>query len=188
MQKLQDIQRAMELLSACQGPARNIDEAAKHRYQFWDTQPVPKLSKPFCLFPPETKRSLWTKLVEMMEFQLSYFKSWKKMLWKCCTHMPANLENSAVATGLEKVSFHSNPKERQCQRMLKLPHNYECSGDGKADPLPGETRLFIGCLWLSDSTMTLTNLDFMAGSLGHLLFSSLLSQICFMTWSISHHS
>ena len=34
--------------------------------------------------------------------------------------MPANLQNSAVATGLEKVSFHSNPKERQCQRMLKL--------------------------------------------------------------------
>ena len=31
--------------------------------------------------------------------------------------------NSAVATGLEKVSFHSNPKERQCQRMLKLLHN-----------------------------------------------------------------
>ena len=28
-----------------------------------------------------------------------------------------------TATGLEKVSFHSNPKERQCQRMLKLPHN-----------------------------------------------------------------
>ena len=43
--------------------------------------------------------------------------------------MPANLENSAVATGLEKVSFHSNPKERQCQRMLKLPHNctIECN-------------------------------------------------------------
>ena len=36
---------------------------------------------------------------------------------------PANLENSEVDTGLEKVSFHSNPKERQCQRMLKLPHN-----------------------------------------------------------------
>ena len=29
-------------------------------------------------------------------------------------------KNSAVATGLEKVSFHSNTKERQCQRMLKL--------------------------------------------------------------------
>ena len=34
-----------------------------------------------------------------------------------------NLENSAVATRLEKVSFHFNPKERQCQRMLKLLHN-----------------------------------------------------------------
>ena len=34
--------------------------------------------------------------------------------------MPVNLESSAVATGLEKVRFHSNPKERQCQRMLKL--------------------------------------------------------------------
>ena len=33
--------------------------------------------------------------------------------------MPANLENSAVATGLKKVSFHYNPKERQCQRILK---------------------------------------------------------------------
>ena len=29
--------------------------------------------------------------------------------------MPANLENSAVAAGLEKVSFYSNPKERQCK-------------------------------------------------------------------------
>ena len=36
--------------------------------------------------------------------------------------MPANLENSVVATGLEKISFHSNPKERQCQRMFKLCH------------------------------------------------------------------
>ena len=35
--------------------------------------------------------------------------------------MSANLENSPVATGLEKVSFHSNPKERQCQRVFKLP-------------------------------------------------------------------
>ena len=45
----------------------------------------------------------------------------------CCEsaalNMPSILENSAVATGLEKVSFHSNPKERQCQRMFKLLHN-----------------------------------------------------------------
>ena len=38
-------------------------------------------------------------------------------------NMPAHLENTAVTMGLEKVSFHSNPKERQCQRMLKLLHN-----------------------------------------------------------------
>ena len=31
--------------------------------------------------------------------------------------MAANLENSAVVTGLEKVSFHSNPKEKQCYSM-----------------------------------------------------------------------
>ena len=38
--------------------------------------------------------------------------------------VPANLENLAVATGLEKVSFHSSPKERQCQRIFKLPDKY----------------------------------------------------------------
>ena len=46
--------------------------------------------------------------------------------------MPANLENSAVATGLEKVSFHSNPKERQCQKLFKLPCNcthFTCQQD-----------------------------------------------------------
>ena len=69
------------------------------------------------------KASLQTKLVEVMNssWAISNPKRW------CCEsaalNMPANLENLAVATGLEKVSFHSNPKERQCQRMLKLPHN-----------------------------------------------------------------
>ena len=42
-----------------------------------------------------------------------------KVRHSVCQH----IWNSAVATGLEKVSFHSNPKERQCQRMLRLPHN-----------------------------------------------------------------
>ena len=38
--------------------------------------------------------------------------------------MPSNLENSAVATGLENGhdAFHFSSKERQCQRMFKLPH------------------------------------------------------------------
>ena len=43
-----------------------------------------------------------------------------KVLHSVCQQI---LENSAVATGLEKVSFHSNPKERQCQRMSKLLQN-----------------------------------------------------------------
>ena len=38
--------------------------------------------------------------------------------------MPTNLENSAVAAGLEKVSFHSNPKGRSWQRMFKLHTSY----------------------------------------------------------------
>ena len=42
----------------------------------------------------------------------------------------ANLEK-AVATGLQKVSFHSNPTERKCQRMLKLPHNCTLSHTSK---------------------------------------------------------
>ena len=46
----------------------------------------------------------------------------------CCSsaalNMPANLENSAVATGLENVSFHSGPKEEQWQRMFKWDLRY----------------------------------------------------------------
>ena len=34
--------------------------------------------------------------------------------------MPANLENSAVAKGLEKVSFHANPKERSNYHTIAL--------------------------------------------------------------------
>ena len=51
-----------------------------------------------------------------MEFQLSYFKSWKMMLWKCCAQYASKF--GKLSSGLEKVSFHSNPKDRQCQRML----------------------------------------------------------------------
>ena len=58
--------------------------------------------------------------------------------------MPANLENLAVARGLEKVTFHSKPKGRQCQRILR-----------KWQPTPvflpresqGWGNLVGGCLW-----------------------------------------
>ena len=38
--------------------------------------------------------------------------------------MTENMENSAVTTGLDMVSFHSNPKEEQCETIFKLQHNF----------------------------------------------------------------
>ena len=38
--------------------------------------------------------------------------------------MPANLENSAVVTGLEKVSFHSHTKERKCQKNAQATKHF----------------------------------------------------------------
>ena len=43
----------------------------------------------------------------MLKFQLSDFESEKMMLLKGYTQYANNLENSAVGTGLEKISFHS---------------------------------------------------------------------------------
>ena len=39
-------------------------------------------------------------------------------------NLSANLENSAAATRLKKVGFHSKPKEGQCQRMFKLLYSW----------------------------------------------------------------
>ena len=42
---------------------------------------------------------------------------------KCCTQYASKLENSAVATGLEKVSFHSNVKEcSNCHTIALISH------------------------------------------------------------------
>ena len=53
-----------------------------------------------------------------MEFQLSSFKSWKMMLWKCCTQYARKFGKLSSGHRTGKGQFHSNPKERQCQRML----------------------------------------------------------------------
>uniref|UniRef100_A0A8C3KLP6 Uncharacterized protein n=1 Tax=Calidris pygmaea TaxID=425635 RepID=A0A8C3KLP6_9CHAR len=42
-ERIQEIQKAIELFSVGQGPAKTMEEASKRSYQFWDTQPVPKL-------------------------------------------------------------------------------------------------------------------------------------------------
>ena len=54
----------------------------------------------------------------VMEFQLSYFKSWKMMLWKCCTQYASKFGkvSSGHRTGKGQFSF-------QSQRMFKLTHN-----------------------------------------------------------------
>ena len=51
------------------------------------------------------------------------FQILKEDAVKVLPSISANLENPAVAAGLEKVSLYSNPKERQCQRIFKLLHN-----------------------------------------------------------------
>uniref|UniRef100_A0A4W4FSP9 Glycylpeptide N-tetradecanoyltransferase n=1 Tax=Electrophorus electricus TaxID=8005 RepID=A0A4W4FSP9_ELEEL len=43
--KLQEIQKAIELFSVGPGPAKTMEEASRRTYQFWDTQPVPKLGE-----------------------------------------------------------------------------------------------------------------------------------------------
>ena len=45
------------------------------------------------------------------------------MLWKCHTQHANKFGKLSSGTGLEKISFHFNPKEGQCQRMFKLLHN-----------------------------------------------------------------
>ena len=43
---------------------------------------------------------------------------------KVLTQYASKCGKLSSGTGLEKVSYHSNSKERQCQRMLKLLHNF----------------------------------------------------------------
>ena len=81
----------------------------------------------------QTSWSVKSSGLRKHHYAQSYWRRWN-FSWaisnskRCCykgvaLNMPENLENSVVATVLEKVSFHSSPKERQCQRMFKLPHH-----------------------------------------------------------------
>ena len=79
--------------------------------------------------------SITTKLVEVMEFQLSYFKSWKMMLWKCCTQYASTFGklSSGHRTGKGQFSFQSQrgamPKNVQTTTWLHSSHMLakECS-------------------------------------------------------------
>ena len=79
--------------------------------------------------PPETPGHSWASLVSLLWGNCSFllgpgvhrvlFVPSNSLFESAALNMPENLENSAAATRLEKVNFHSNPKERQCQRMCK---------------------------------------------------------------------
>ena len=86
-------------------------------------------------FSPRARHpGMWSQVgLRKHHYEQSNFRWWNSS-WSisnpkrwCCEsaslYMPTNMGNSAVATRLEKVCFHSNPKERQSQRMLKLLHN-----------------------------------------------------------------
>ena len=70
--------------------------------------------------------SLQTKLVEAMEFQLSYFISWKMMLWKCCTQYASKFGklSSGHRIGKAQFSFQSQrkamPKNAQTTAQLHI--------------------------------------------------------------------
>ena len=72
--------------------------------------------------------SLRSKLVEVMEFQLSYFKSWKMILSKCCTQYVSKFGklSSGHRTGKGQFSFQSlrkaMPKNAQTTAQLHLSH------------------------------------------------------------------
>ena len=59
-----------------------------------------------------------------MEFQLSYFKSWKLMLWKCCTQLASKFGklSSGHRTGKGQFSFQSLrkaiPKNAQTTALI----------------------------------------------------------------------
>ena len=92
--------------------------------------------------------------------------------------MSANLKNSAVVIGLEKFSFHSSPKEGQCQRMYKLLHSWGVPGSSAGresscnagDPGLGRSTGFnswVGKIcWRRDRLPTPVFLGFPGGSDG----------------------
>ena len=91
-----------------------------------------------------------------MEFQLSYFKSWKMMLWKCCTQYASKFGklSSGCRTGKGQCSFQSQrkamPKNAQTTRQIALISHASRRRQWHPTPvlLPGKSqgqRSLVGC-------------------------------------------
>ena len=95
-------------------------------YDGWITHTEPDILE--CEVEWALGNSLLTKLVEVMEFQLSYFKSWKMMLWMCCTQYASKFGklSSGHRTREGQFSFQSQrkamPKNAQTTAQLHSSH------------------------------------------------------------------
>ena len=93
------------------------------------------------------RTSLWTKLVEVKEFQLSYFKSWKTMVWKYCTQYASKFGklSSGHRTGKGQFSFQSQKgNAKECSTATAAKSLQSCptlcdprDGSPSGSPIPG---------------------------------------------------
>ena len=69
------------------------------------------------------------------------------MLWKCCTQYASKFGKLSSGHRTGKISFHSNPKEGQYQRMFKLPQTVLISHASKVMPKILQARLqqYVNC-------------------------------------------
>ena len=66
-----------------------------------------------------------------MEFQLSYFKSWKMMLWKCCTQYASKFGKLSSGPRTGKGQFSLQSQRKAIPKNAKLPHNCTISHASK---------------------------------------------------------
>ena len=63
--------------------------------------------------------SITTNKVEVMEFQLSYFKSWKMMLWKCCTQYASKFGKLSSGHRTGKGQFSLQPQRQAMPKNVQ---------------------------------------------------------------------
>ena len=94
----------------------------------WECDHSPRARHPGMWSQVGLRKHHYKQLVEVMEFQLSYFTSWKMMLWKCCTQYASKFGklSSGHRTGKGQFSFKSQrkaiPKNAQTTAQLHSSH------------------------------------------------------------------
>ena len=109
------------------------------------------------------KASLWTKLVEVMEFQLRYLKSWKMMVWKCCTQYASKFRKLKWMVPLAKL--HVQERHGLCFIVKIGPYVVLCNQSGH-QAVPNLDRV-VGWVFQSGKSLALPqcwSLDLVAQS------------------------